>query len=141
MHCCLISLFYNNIYFNAENTLEERSIRRASLEASLRDVLFQIIRFVNDKKEHVPPIPKREGVISFPYEIAIPRSVDLVSQPIQTIYEFISVWFLNFRFIKNFWVIYAFLLAFYSEFVCLFAFNRLLLIGCNPIGKLALRWN
>ncbi|KAI6695275.1 hypothetical protein NL676_022985 [Syzygium grande] len=73
-----------------ENTLEERSIRRASLEASLRDVLFQIIRFVNDKKEHVPPIPKREGVISFPYEIAIPSSsdssfgMDMIKRMLQT---------------------------------------------------------
>lgn len=88
-------------FFNAENILEERSIRRASLEASLRDVLFQIIRFVNDKKEHIPPIPKSEGVVSFPYEIAIPRSVDLVFQPSQTKYEFISVWFLDFQFINE----------------------------------------
>ncbi|KAF8010214.1 hypothetical protein BT93_J0987 [Corymbia citriodora subsp. variegata] len=73
-----------------ENTLEERSIRRASLEASLRDVLFQIIRFVNDKKEHVPPIPSREGVISFPYEITIPSSsdsafgMDMIKRMLQT---------------------------------------------------------
>ncbi|XVE82730.1 hypothetical protein DITRI_Ditri16bG0029700 [Diplodiscus trichospermus] len=50
---------------------EERSSRRAALEASLREVLFQIIKFVNEKKDHVPPIS--EGVIYFPYEITIPR--------------------------------------------------------------------
>lgn len=57
--------------------LEERSARRAALEASLCEVLFQIIKFVNDKKDHVPPIPNLEGVISFPYEITIPRWVAL----------------------------------------------------------------
>ncbi|XP_015890077.1 autophagy-related protein 101 isoform X2 [Ziziphus jujuba] len=57
-------------------TLEERSVRRAALEASLREVLFQIIKFVNEKKDHVPPIPNREGVVSFPYEITIPSSSD-----------------------------------------------------------------
>ncbi|OWM66222.1 autophagy-related protein 101 [Punica granatum] len=73
-----------------ENAHEERSVRRATLEASLRDVLFQIIRFVNDKKEHVPPIPNREGVISFPYEITIPSSsdsafgMDMIKRMLQT---------------------------------------------------------
>ncbi|KAG6396213.1 hypothetical protein SASPL_142357 [Salvia splendens] len=51
---------------------EERTARRAALEASLRDVLFQIIRFVNEKKDHIPPVPNLEGV-SFPYEITISR--------------------------------------------------------------------
>lgn len=60
-------------FASTANPPDNRSIRRTTLEASLRDVLFQIIRFVNDKKEHVPPIPNREGVISFPYEITIPR--------------------------------------------------------------------
>ncbi|KAK8923699.1 hypothetical protein KSP39_PZI019441 [Platanthera zijinensis] len=55
-----------------EEASEESSSRRASLEASLREVLFHIIRFVNDKKDHIPPIPNNE-VISFPYEITIPR--------------------------------------------------------------------
>ncbi|XP_057481268.1 autophagy-related protein 101-like [Actinidia eriantha] len=58
-----------------ESALEERSHRRAALEASLREVLFQIIKFVNEKKDHVPPIPNLEGV-SFLYEITIPSSSD-----------------------------------------------------------------
>ncbi|KAK4754129.1 hypothetical protein SAY87_002233 [Trapa incisa] len=58
---------------SGEDSHEDRSVRRTTLEGSLRDVLFQIIKFVNDKKDHVPPIPNREGVISFPYEITIPR--------------------------------------------------------------------
>lgn len=58
---------------NKEGALEERSIRRAALEASLREVLFQIIKFVNEKKDHVPPIPNLDVVVSFPYEITIPR--------------------------------------------------------------------
>ncbi|OVA10512.1 Autophagy-related protein 1010 [Macleaya cordata] len=39
------------------SALEERSVRRAALEASLREVLFQIIKFVNEKKDHIPPVP------------------------------------------------------------------------------------
>uniref|UniRef100_A0A161ZMM9 Autophagy-related protein 101 n=1 Tax=Daucus carota subsp. sativus TaxID=79200 RepID=A0A161ZMM9_DAUCS len=56
-----------------EVALEERDVRRAALEASLREVLFQIIKFVNEKRDHVPPIPNVEGV-SFPYEITISRT-------------------------------------------------------------------
>lgn len=55
-----------------ESASEEQSVRRAALEASIREVLFQIIKFVNEKKDHVPPIPSRDGV-SFPYEISTPR--------------------------------------------------------------------
>lgn len=53
--------------------MEDRNARCAALEASLREVLFQIIKFVNEKKDHVPPIPNLEGAVSFPYEITIPR--------------------------------------------------------------------
>lgn len=73
-----------------ESGLEERSTRRAALEASLRDVMFQIIKFVNEKKDHVPPIPNREGVISYPYEITIPSSsdsafgMDMIKRMLQT---------------------------------------------------------
>ncbi|KAF7135326.1 hypothetical protein RHSIM_Rhsim08G0104900 [Rhododendron simsii] len=56
-----------------ESAAEEINIRRAALESSLREVLFQIIKFVNEKKDHVPPIPNLDG-ISFPYEITIPGS-------------------------------------------------------------------
>ncbi|KAK9168979.1 hypothetical protein Syun_001119 [Stephania yunnanensis] len=42
--------------------MEERSARQAALEASLHEVLFQIIKFVNEKKDHIPPIPNLEGV-------------------------------------------------------------------------------
>lgn len=58
-----------------EAALEERDVRRAALEASLREVLFQIIKFVNEKRDHVPSIPNVEGV-SFPYEITISSSSD-----------------------------------------------------------------
>jgi hypothetical protein len=51
--------------------LEDRNARSAALEVSLREVLFQIIKLVNEKKDHVPLIPKLEGAISFPYEITI----------------------------------------------------------------------
>lgn len=54
--------------------MEESTSRQAALESSIREVLFQIIRFVNEKKDHLPSIPNHEG-ISFPYEITIQRSV------------------------------------------------------------------
>ncbi|KAF5195016.1 Autophagy-related protein [Thalictrum thalictroides] len=58
-----------------ENVFEDRSVRHAALETSLREVLFQIIKFVNEKKDHIPSIPNLEGV-AFPYEITIPSSSD-----------------------------------------------------------------
>lgn len=67
------------ILTNIESSTEERSIRRAALESSIRDVLFQIIKFVNEKKDHVPPIA--EGVVYFPYEITMPRSVRVLLIP------------------------------------------------------------
>ncbi|KAG6768043.1 hypothetical protein POTOM_026939 [Populus tomentosa] len=56
-----------------ETVSEERGVRKEALEASLHEVLFQIIKFVNEKKDHVPPI--NEDIICFPCEITIPRSV------------------------------------------------------------------
>ncbi|XP_038989282.1 autophagy-related protein 101-like isoform X1 [Phoenix dactylifera] len=58
-----------------DNALEESSSRRASLESALREVLFQIIKFVNEKKDHIPSVTNSE-VISFPYEITTPSSSD-----------------------------------------------------------------
>lgn len=58
-----------------EHSLEGSSSRRVALESALREVLFQIIRFVNEKKDHIPSISNSE-VISFPYEITIPSSSD-----------------------------------------------------------------
>ncbi|KAF8406368.1 hypothetical protein HHK36_008455 [Tetracentron sinense] len=72
-----------------ESALEERNVRRTALEVSLREVLFQIIKFVNEKKDHIPPIPNLEGV-SFPYEITIPSSsdssfgMDMIKRMLQT---------------------------------------------------------
>ncbi|CAN7090116.1 unnamed protein product [Brassica rapa subsp. narinosa] len=53
---------------------EEFSSRRTLLEQSLQEVLFQIIKFVNEKKDHVPPI--NDGVIYCPFEITFPSSSD-----------------------------------------------------------------
>uniref|UniRef100_A0A0E0RGM8 cellulase n=1 Tax=Oryza rufipogon TaxID=4529 RepID=A0A0E0RGM8_ORYRU len=52
--------------------LEESSSRRAALESSIHEVLFQIINFANEKKDHIPPIPDR----IFNHEISIPSSSD-----------------------------------------------------------------
>ncbi|XP_010908376.1 autophagy-related protein 101 isoform X2 [Elaeis guineensis] len=40
--------------------LEQSTSRHAALESSIREVLFQIIRFVNEKKDHLPSIPNHE---------------------------------------------------------------------------------
>jgi len=53
------------------NALEETSSRRAALESSINEVLFQIINFANEKKDHIPAIPDR----IFNHEIMIPRWV------------------------------------------------------------------
>ncbi|KAJ7554531.1 hypothetical protein O6H91_06G144700 [Diphasiastrum complanatum] len=55
-----------------DSSEEERSKRHAILEAELRDVLLQILQFVNEKKDHIPAVGNTD-VVSFPYEIAIPR--------------------------------------------------------------------
>uniref|UniRef100_A0A0E0FBN1 Endoglucanase n=1 Tax=Oryza meridionalis TaxID=40149 RepID=A0A0E0FBN1_9ORYZ len=52
--------------------LEESSSKRAALESSIHEVLFQIINFANEKKDHIPPIPDR----IFNHEISIPSSSD-----------------------------------------------------------------
>lgn len=73
IHLCIrYKVPYNVI---SEDALEESSSRRAALESALRDVLFQIVRFVNDKKDHIPSISNYSEVLSFPYEITIPRFV------------------------------------------------------------------
>ncbi|KAI4314925.1 hypothetical protein L6164_027785 [Bauhinia variegata] len=75
---------------DTEGASEDRNARSAALEASLREVLFQIIKFVNEKKDHIPPIPNLEGAVSFPYEIAIPSSsdsafgMDMIKRMLQT---------------------------------------------------------
>lgn len=43
------------------------------LEAALREVIIQILQYVNEKKDHIPPVQPTGVVISFPFEIAIPR--------------------------------------------------------------------
>ncbi|XP_078176206.1 autophagy-related protein 101-like isoform X2 [Carex rostrata] len=55
-----------------EKVSEETSTRRSALETSVREILFQIIKFANEKQEHIPPITNTE-VVSFPYEISTPR--------------------------------------------------------------------
>ncbi|THU58737.1 hypothetical protein C4D60_Mb03t17570 [Musa balbisiana] len=55
-----------------ENAFEGSNSRCAALESSLREVLFQIIKFVNEKKDHIPPLQNSE-IVSFPYEISTPR--------------------------------------------------------------------
>ncbi|KAI9113428.1 hypothetical protein K1719_015355 [Acacia pycnantha] len=73
-----------------EGALEDRNARSAVLESSLREVLFQIIKFVDEKKDHVPPIPSLERVITFPFEITLPSpsdsafGMDMIKRMLQT---------------------------------------------------------
>nr|XP_025885406.1 autophagy-related protein 101 isoform X4 [Solanum lycopersicum] len=53
-----------------EGAPNEREVRHSGLESSLREVLLQIINFVNEKKDHIPSIENLEGT-SFPFEITI----------------------------------------------------------------------
>jgi len=55
-----------------ESAPDEREARHSGLELSLREVLFQIINFVKEKKDHIPSIENLEGD-SFPFEITISR--------------------------------------------------------------------
>ncbi|XP_018627171.1 autophagy-related protein 101-like isoform X2 [Nicotiana tabacum] len=57
-----------------ESASEERNAQRSGLESSLREVLFQIIKFGNEK-DHIPSVPNIEGA-SFPFEITISSSSD-----------------------------------------------------------------
>ncbi|EEC69211.1 autophagy-related protein 101 isoform X1 [Oryza sativa Japonica Group] len=54
--------------------LEEASSKRAALGLLIQEVLFQIINFANEKKDHIPPISDR----IFNHEISIPSSSDSV---------------------------------------------------------------
>ncbi|XP_072958055.1 autophagy-related protein 101-like [Typha angustifolia] len=56
---------------NGENA-EETSFRHAALESSLREVLFQVINLANNKGDHIPSVTNSD-VVSFPYEITLPR--------------------------------------------------------------------
>ncbi|ERN10144.1 autophagy-related protein 101 isoform X2 [Amborella trichopoda] len=73
----------------SETAVEEMSAHRASLEKSLREVLFKIITLVNEKKDHIPPV-QNQDVVSFPYEITIPSSsdssfgMDMIKRMLQT---------------------------------------------------------
>ncbi|KAG8093300.1 hypothetical protein GUJ93_ZPchr0012g19063 [Zizania palustris] len=49
--------------------LEEARSKRAALGSLIQEVLFQIINFANEKKDHIPPISDR----IFNHEIMIPR--------------------------------------------------------------------
>ncbi|CAN7127926.1 unnamed protein product [Brassica rapa subsp. narinosa] len=65
---------HSKLVMDTGEASEERSSRRTLLEQSLQEVLFQIIKFVNEKKDHVPPI--NDGVIYCPFEITMPSSSD-----------------------------------------------------------------
>ena len=55
--------------------MEKGSKTDSTLEMSLREVLFQILQLVNEKKDHIPPV-SNSNIVSFPYEITIPRFVN-----------------------------------------------------------------
>ncbi|KAJ4812496.1 Autophagy-related protein 101 [Rhynchospora pubera] len=70
------------------SSLEEKKLHRTALEASIRENLFQIIKFVNEKMDHLPHIPPNAEGISYPYEITIlsssESSLDMLKRMLQT---------------------------------------------------------
>eukprot|EP00899_Mesostigma_viride_P017893 jgi/Mesvir1/26104/Mv06823-RA.1 len=55
--------------------LLEHSRRHRTLEPALRNTLTQILKIVNEKKDHIPPVVSSD-VASFPYQISIPSASD-----------------------------------------------------------------
>ena len=47
-----------------------RERRHAKLQAAMEDVMTAIVRQVNDKKDHIPPVTS-PAVLTFPFEITI----------------------------------------------------------------------
>ena len=48
-----------------------RAERHAALEAALQGAILYILRTVNERKEHIPPVVSG-GTVSFPFEIELP---------------------------------------------------------------------
>jgi hypothetical protein len=63
-----------------EPMMDERQRRHAALETALREVINQILQHVNEKKDHIPPVLHPDVVVSFPFEIAIPRYIVTTSR-------------------------------------------------------------
>lgn len=80
---------HSKVFNPGESSPEERDARHSGLELSLREVLFQIINFGSEKKDHIPPISNLEGA-SFPFEITISSSsesafgMELLNRMLQT---------------------------------------------------------
>ncbi|KAF3323987.1 Autophagy-related protein 101 [Carex littledalei] len=73
---------------HGEFTFEEKKLHRSALEASIRENLLRIIKFANEKMDHLPHIPPNVEGISYPYEIAIlssaESSLDILKRMLQT---------------------------------------------------------
>ncbi|XP_078179971.1 autophagy-related protein 101-like [Carex rostrata] len=73
---------------HGEFSLEEKKLHRSALEASIRENLLRIIKFANEKMDHLPHIPPNFEGISYPYEIAIlssaESSLDILKRMLQT---------------------------------------------------------
>jgi len=52
--------------------LQEHHERQKRLQDLLRETLAMVLRHVNEKREHIPPVVSSEAV-TFPYEIAVSR--------------------------------------------------------------------
>ena len=47
-----------------------RSQRQVKLQSALEDLLLTIVRIVNEKKEHIPPVVSA-NTLTFPFDISI----------------------------------------------------------------------
>eukprot|EP00744_Colponema_vietnamica_P001386 GILI01002295.1.p1 GENE.GILI01002295.1~~GILI01002295.1.p1 ORF type:complete len:231 (-),score=37.09 GILI01002295.1:84-776(-) len=54
----------------------ERMRRQSEVENVLRECLFYIVRKVNEKKDHIPPVSDSSKIVTFPFEITVPAQND-----------------------------------------------------------------
>jgi hypothetical protein len=47
-----------------------RAKRHAKLQAAVEEVMTYILRTINEKKDHIPPVTA-SGILTFPFEIAV----------------------------------------------------------------------
>ena len=55
-----------------------RGKRSAALQAELEERLAEVVRSVNERKDHIPPVVS-PATVTFPFEIAIAGCVDMES--------------------------------------------------------------
>lgn len=50
---------------------DRRATHHQALQKDVEDKVMQILKYVNEKKDHIPPVVT-SGIVSFPFEISLP---------------------------------------------------------------------